>query len=217
MSSTNINVTNGNGGSKSAIAIIVLAVLLSGVLAGSIIFCNKYKKKYKNERANTTALSRTINALQDSCKTYQIKFGKNDKRWVAETEALALKSDNIKQLYGDKLKELSKLHIRVKDLKNMADMQTVTHDSVMVPVYVDSLFSLHTDYNDGFLSLRNTIYRNGTSNIKYEYRDSFTLVNAYKRKRFLWFRYGHKKDMYYLIPKNSKTEVLNLSVIKKIE
>lgn len=208
---SNVEINSKGGGTTSIFIILLLGLGLS------LFYVNKYRTKYNNELKNTTELSRSINILEDSAKTYQIKLNKT-KKWVAETEDISVKSNNIEKLYNNKVQELKKLKIKLNQTNTISDISTITQDSIIeIPIYIDSLQQLQTVYNDGYLSLKNTIKRNGTSTLLYQYTDSFTIINAVKQKHFLFFKWGKKITKSYLISKNPKTKISNFKVIQRIE
>jgi hypothetical protein len=93
---SNVEINSKGGGTTSIFIILLLGLGLS------LFYVNKYRTKYNNELKNTTELSRSINILEDSAKTYQIKLNKT-KKWVAETEDISVKSNNIEKLYNNKV------------------------------------------------------------------------------------------------------------------
>ena len=178
----------------------------------------RYYSKYTEEKAVSQSLSESITNLSDSAKIYKVKFEDGKKRSVAQISALSMKTDNIKALYDEKVKEMKRLGIKVKSVKSVTSAATVTRDSaVYIPIFVDSLKQLYSEYDDGYLKMRNTIYRDYTSRLDYQYRDSFDLINNVRQKHFLFFKWKKKTSVYYLVPRNPKTNVLYLKVIERVE
>jgi hypothetical protein len=207
---TSVQVTNNDGKGGTIVSIIVIVILLS-VSGFLYVLYNKANKELKTEQDNKEKLSQSMNALSDSCKTYQIKWGKDKKLWAAKVQTLYMEKQNVSTILSDKASDLKRMGIKLKDVSSLAYSNTRTHDSVTVPVYIDSIKSLHADYKDNFVDISATIYRDMTSSIRYESRDSFTLVNYISYKRFLFFKWG-RKDVFLLTAKNPKTKVEGLKI-----
>lgn len=216
MPKTEIQIQNDSGGGKTTAILIVILVLAVSLLLVANGY-RKYKAKYEAARDNSELLSNCISSLQDSAKLYKVKFADGQKRNVAQIASLAMTKENIEKLYSGKAEECKRLGIKLSNVKTITSAVTSTTETVTVPVYIDSLKQLNTSFNDGYLSLHNTIYRNNTSKIEYQYRDSFDLYNDIKQKHFLFFRWRKKTNRFTLVPRNPKTSILGIRVIEKIE
>lgn len=216
MVKTEIQIKNDGGGGKTTAILIVILVLAVSLLLVANGY-RKYKVKYEAARTNSELLSRSINSLQDSAKLYKVKFSDGQKRNVAQIASLAMTKENVEKLYSSKAEECKKLGIKLSNVKTITSAVTSTVETITVPVYIDSLKYLHTSFNDGYLSLHNTIFRNNISKIEYQYRDSFDLYNDVKQKHFLFFKWRKKTNRFTLVPRNPKTDILNLRVIERIE
>lgn len=215
MSKTEINVDS--GGSKLLTSSIVIIILvLIGALTYFIYGYEDYKDKYHEAQSDNVLLSSSISELNDSVTTYRVKLSDGQYRYVGRINTLSMTRDNIEKLYEDKVNECKRIGIKLSSVKSITTAATQTSDSVILPVYVDSLKYLHTSYDDGYLAIANTIYRDNTSKLIYQYRDSFDLINDVKHKHFLFFKWKKKTSRYTLVPKNPKTHILNLKVIERL-
>lgn len=197
-------ISSGNKTLSLLIISIVLLVLLFGQY--KITQTKLDKQIQRNE-----ILYNTISSIKDTATLYQIKWNDSIKLWTAKVKEVQMEKSSFEVLYSEQANQIAKL--KLKNVQSVATINTYTTDSIRVPVYVDSLKALHADYKDEFINIKTTIFRDNKADIKYESRDSFTLINneAYK-KRFLFFKWG-KYSNYQLLCKNPNTQISSLKVV----
>lgn len=216
MPKTEINVDSG-GNKTIAYAVAVVIMLLLGALTYFIYGYEDIKGKYHDVQNDNMLLSSSIGGLNDSVCAIKVKLSDEQTRYAGRINTLSMTRDNIEKLYKDKVNDCKRLGIKLSSLQSIATASAETRDTAFVPVYVDSMRFLHTSYDDGYLSMSNTIYRNNTSKLVYQYRDSFELINDVKQKHFLFFKWKKRTDRWTLLPMNPKTKVMNFRVIKLIK
>lgn len=206
---TQIKINNSNNG-KGASA--VFSILLVIAVVCSFIFYNKWQK----EKTKSELYSESISNLSDTAKVYKIRLNDTVSVMAAKIKSLYVAKENINTVLSDKIDELKAAKVRHKDLKNFTSIGTVTKDSVITIVYVDTLKNLTTEYKDSFMNIKATLFRNNTASIKYEcYDDLDLIVKKEATRRFLFFRWKYR-DTYLLIPHNPKTRIRKLKVFNFI-
>lgn len=143
----------------------------------TIIFLAKSNISLR-ERAERN--ERNVEVLSDS-----LHHKKVDGLNVAFTGGLYLTPKQFKQTQSGTVLDVKKLGIRVKDVQSVAQVKTVTRDS-LVKVFVlrDSVFR----YSDKWCSFKTSTK---DSSFIYSVRDSLSMiVNRVYRHRFLWWRWG---------------------------
>ena len=218
MANTQISIDDGGG--RNNLPLVLIVMLLVSIAASVFGYArySRYKSMYRNMLENNRQLSATISHLGDSCRTYRVRCADGVKRNAALATALKMSDDNIRTLEVDKSYLMRRLGIRRTELHSVTSAALATADSVQTPVYIDTLQSLHVDYDDGYLNLHNTIARgNVMSSLRYEYRDSFELYKDVHQRHFLFFKWRQRSSRYYLVPRNPKSRVLSLRVIERAE
>ena len=200
---------NNNGGNASAVLSLIV-----GILVFLSIFCynkwQKTKQKYNDEKDKTELLSESISNLSDSAKVYKLKLNDSVSVMAAKVNALTVSNNTLM----GKEKELRAAKVSKKEIKSIASVATVVHDSVRVPVYIDTLKNLTAEYKDSFMTIKATIYRNYTANIKYtDYEDFDLIAKRAPTRRFLFFKWRYR-NTYLLIPHNPKVWVKKLKVFE---
>ena len=195
--------------------LIAFSLLMVVFFYSTFAFYNKWKKekvKYETEKAITKGLSESISNMDDTARIYKIKLNDTVSVMAAEIRSLNLSKDNISSVLGDKVNELKAAKISNRNLKEFISFRSGTKDSVISKVYVDSLQNLSTEYEDSFINIKATIFRNMTANIKYECYEAFDLMVSRKpTKRFLFFKWKYR-DTYLLLPQSNKIWVKKLKV-----
>ena len=198
-----------NGGDASAVLSLIV-----GILVFLSIFCynkwQKTKQKYNDEKDKTELLSESISNLSDTAKVYKLKLNDSVSVMAAKVNALTVSNNTLM----GKEKELRAAKVSKKEIKSIASVATVVHDSVRVPVYIDTLKNLTAEYKDSFMTIKATIYRNYTANIKYtDYEDFDLIAKRAPTRRFLFFKWRYR-NTYLLIPHNPKVWVKKLKVFE---
>ena len=198
-------ISNGN---KSLSLLIICIILLLALFGKYEITKNKLDKQI----ARNEILYNTIASVKDTALVYQVNWNDSVKLWTAKVKEVQMEKSSFEILCSKQADEINKL--KIKKVQSVTSIITQTSDSVRVPVYTDSLKSLHANYKDQFIDIRTTIYRNNKADIQYHSKDSFTLINneSYKKK-FLFFKWG-KYSNYQLLCKNPNTTISELKVIK---
>ena len=204
---------NNNGGGASTVLSLITAILVF-----LSIFCynkwQKTKQKYNDEKDKTELLSESISNLSDTAKVYKLKLNDSVSVMAVKVNALTISRENIKSTLLGKEKELKAAKVSKKEIKSVASIATTVHDSVMVPVYIDTLKNLTAEYKDSFLTIKATIFRNYTANIKYtDYEDFDLIAKRAPTKRFLFFKWRYR-NTYLLVPHNPKVWVKKLKVFE---
>ena len=200
---------NNNGGNASAVLSLIV-----GILVFLSIFCynkwQKTKQKYNDEKDKTELLSESISNLSDTAKVYKLKLNDSVSVMAAKVNALTVSNNTLM----GKEKELRAAKVSKKEIKSISSVATVVHDSVRVPVYIDTLKNLTAEYKDSFMTIKATIYRNYTANIKYtDYEDFDLIAKRAPTRRFLFFKWRYR-NTYLLIPHNPKVWVKKLKVFE---
>ena len=200
---------NNNGGGASTVLSLITAILVF-----LSIFCynkwQKTKQKYNDEKDKTELLSESISNLSDTAKVYKLKLNDSVSVMAAKVNALTVSNNTLM----GKEKELRAAKVSKKEIKSIASVATVVHDSVRVPVYIDTLKNLTAEYKDSFMTIKATIYRNYTANIKYtDYEDFDLIAKRAPTRRFLFFKWRYR-NTYLLIPHNPKVWVKKLKVFE---
>ena len=202
---------NNNGGGASAVLSLIAAILVF-----LSIFCynkwQKTKQKYNDEKDKTELLSESISNLSDTAKVYKMKLNDSVSVMAAKVNELTISRENIKSVLSEKEKELKAAKVSKKEIKSITSVATVVKDSVMVPVYLDTLKNLTAEYKDSFMTIKATIFRDHTANIKYtDYEDFDLIEKRAPTKRFLFFKWKYR-NTYILVPHNPKVWVKKLKV-----
>lgn len=213
--STNINIDTSSNSSKFKILIIILILGLLGLA----YYGKKYKEKFKAQKELAQNLSESINHLNDTVKTYQIKWENGKKTYAAKVEAIQVEKSNFEKLYKDEVIKAKKLGVKLNDINSVSQIQTETSGTQYVPVYVDSLKQLTTSYKDSFTYISCIIPRTGKSKIDYSIRDSLFIVDIYKRHKLLFglIKWKSRQNRMIVTSMNPKTKILGFTVHKVIQ
>lgn len=207
--------SNENNSGKGIGISIAFSIFMIAILFSTFTFYNKWKKekqKYENEKVKTEMLSESISNMGDTARIYKVKLNDTVSVMAAEINELNFSKDNINKILGDKVNELKAIKIKNSELSSFISVRSQTKDSIISKVYIDSLHNLSTEYRDSFINIKATIFRDNTSNIKYECNEDFDLFISRKpTKRFLFFKWKYR-NKYTLLPKNPKTFVKGLKV-----
>lgn len=128
---------------------------------------------------------------------------------VAFTGGLYLTPKQFKQTQKATVEEVKKLGIRVKDVQSVAQVKTLTRDS-LVKVFVlrDSVFR----YSDKWCNFKASMK---DSSFIYSVRDSLSMiVNRVYKHKFLWLRWGLKGYNITVTNFNPKSSVEYLKFIE---
>lgn len=202
---------NNNGGGVSTVLSLITAILVF-----LSIFCynkwQKTKQKYNDEKDKAELLSESISNLSDTAKVYKLKLSDSASVMAARINELTVSRNNIKSVLYGKEQELKGAKVNKRNIKSSASVASVVHDSVIVPVYLDTLRNLYTEYKDSFMTIKATIFRDHTANIKYtDYEDFDLIEKRAPTKRFLFFKWKYR-NTYILVPHNPKVWVKKLKV-----
>lgn len=206
---------NNNGGGVSTVLSLITAILVF-----LSIFCynkwQKTKQKYNDEKDKTELLSESISNLSDTAKVYKMKLNDSVSVMAAKVNELTISRENIKSALYGKEQEFKGAKVNKRNIKSIASVASVVHDSVIVPVYIDTLKNLTAEYKDSFMTIRATVFRNHTASIKYnDYEDFDLIVKRSPTRRFLFFKWKYR-DTYLLIPHNPKVWVKKLKAFSFI-
>lgn len=204
--------TENNSGKGIAIA---FSIFMIAILFSTFTFYNKWKaekQKYESEKVKTRLLSESISNMDNTARIYKVKLNDTVSVMAAEINELNFSKNNINKILGDKVNELKAVKVKNNELNTFVSVRSKTKDSIISKVYIDSLQDLSTEYQDSFINIKATIFRNKTANIKYECYEDFDLfVSRKPTKHFLFFKWKYRNN-YLLLPKNPKTWVKGLKV-----
>lgn len=210
---TEVNINNkGNGGGQWAIIILLFLLIITGW------FANRYYNRAKKQKEISTALSKSLNTLQDSAHLYKVRCKNGITTQMVVVQPLTIKKDNAKKLFPGEVKIAKKMGARNEDFNSFASGVIHTQDSAKnVPViYIDSLKSLYSIYNDGWTKAKVTIYRNRKSDWIIQNIDTL-YVTDYYRQHHIWFiKWRTKMDKIAITTSNPHTEIHSFHVIKII-
>lgn len=143
---TKVKINNKNSGG-SIITIVTLCIAI-GVLG---FFYQKYKTKYKEQKQISISLSQSINHWSDSVKTYKIKLDNGLKVSEGKVDILEIEKKNMQIKFRKELELAKRMGAGNGDINSIAETNIQTKDSaVYVPVYRDSLKSLHSTFDNGW-------------------------------------------------------------------
>jgi hypothetical protein len=173
-------------------------------------------RQLRDDRAR---LSQTISALDDTARAYRVRLSDGQRRWAAETEALSVTRDNLRRLYQRDIQRAHAVGIDQRDIDAVSNIASVTSDSVIVPVYIDTLRRLFTSYSDPYTSISAIIRRDSSAVIDYQIRDSLTVYDYYVRHRLLWglIRWRERQNKLKILSLNPHCRIVSFSVKKIIE
>lgn len=212
---TEVNVNNKNG--NGSVWAVVFLILLSGVLG---YFAYKYHAKLKEEKQVSAHLEKSLNSSQDTAKTYKVKWENGAKTSAAKVEPLYIKKDNAKKIYPKDLSAAKKMGAVNEDVNSISTASIQTVDSARhVPVYVDSIKSLHSVFNNGWTQAAVTIYRDMKrgADWKIQHTDSIYETNYFKQHHIWFIRWKTKMEMSSITCKNPHSTIKFFRVIKIIK
>lgn len=211
--STDININNkGNGGRWTVIILLVLLIITGW-------FATKYYGKAKKQKAISTALSKSLTTLQDSATIYKVRWQNGVTTQMAVTQPLFIKKDNAKKLFPKEVKIAKKMGARNEDFNSFSTAQTITKDSIRnVPVYVDSLKSLYSTFDNGWTQAKVTIYRDRDKGADWyvQNRDTIYVTDYYKQHHIWFIKWRTHLDKMSITTCNPHTHIQSFKVIKII-
>lgn len=174
--------------------------------------------KAKKAAMDVRSLSTTLVSYTDSLEYQKIKLNDTVEVMAAKTKAIYADRQTLAKLYSKELANAKELGIRLKDIQAMQQVATIIRDTVLTPVYVDSLQRLCTQFSDGFVSISTCIPRQGKAEIGYSIKDSIEIVEYYAPHRILWglIKWSSKTGEYAAFSKNPKASIIGFTVEKRI-
>ena len=150
----------------------------------------KLRQETDRYKQNTTILMQDISRYRTSDSLNAVKVG-----------VLSLKLDELEELRAGDMKTIQSLKVNKKELEQVTTMQMQTianlkgevKDSI---VYVDRIIqdTLQTlNVSDEWIDLHGEIYKDGSFSGTLEVRDSLTVVETVRYRRFLGFLWKTKR------------------------
>jgi hypothetical protein len=211
---TEVNVKQNSGGSGIIIAILLFMLIAS--MGGGYYYYNKYHK----EKTTSYNLTNSINSLQDTATTYKIKWENGIKSSAAVVEPLYLKKSNVKKLYAGDLEIAKKMGATNEDINSISTSIIETKDTAHnVPVYIDSIKSLHSIFKTNWTRAEVTIYRDRSKGADWsiQHTDSFYQTDYYKQHHIWFIKWKTKQEKSSITCKDPHTDITFFRVIKIIE
>jgi hypothetical protein len=204
---------NNKGSDGGHWTIIILLALL--IITGW--FAERYYSKAKKQKAISTALSKSLNTLQDSATLYKIRWANGITTQMAVTQPLQIKKDNAKKLFPTDIRIAKKMGAKNEDFNFFSSARTITKDSIRnVPVYVDSLKSLYSTFDDGWTQVKVTIFRDHKADWVVQNKDTIYLTDYYKQHHIWFIRWRTRMDKTAITTCNPHTRISSFKVIKII-
>lgn len=148
----------------------ITTILLIIALVAAIHCCNNAKEEADRQRNNVEAMAGDIAyfSLRDSLET-------------AIVGALEFKVGELERYRADDARLIKDLSVRLKDVRTITKIETVTRDSVAF-LLIDSCF----EHKDGWADFSGCI----GSGFTYQVRDSIaSVIKVCYQRRFLWWRW----------------------------
>ena len=174
--------------------------------------------KAKKAAMDVRSLSTTLTAYTDSLSYQKIKLNDTVSVMAAKVRAVYVDKATLADLYAKEVANAKELGLRLKDIQEMKQIATIIRDTVLTPVYVDSLQRLCTQFSDGFVSISTCIPRQGKAEIGYSIKDSIEIVEYYAPHRILWglIKWSSKTGEYAAFSKNPKASIIGFTVERRI-
>lgn len=209
--STDVNINNkSNGGQWFVITLLVLLIITGW-------FAKRYYDKEKKQKAISTALSKSLNTLRDSATLYKVRWENGITTQMAVAQPLQIKKDNARKLFPTDVRIAKNMGAQNEDFNSFACAQTVTKDSVRnVPVYVDSLKSLYSTFDDGWTQAKVTIFRDHKADWIMNNRDTIYITDYYRQHHIWFIRWRTRMDKIAITTCNPHTHISSFKIIKII-
>ena len=206
--STKVEIKQGAGVSTFLVVLLLIA-------------CAFGAWQYTKAKKATTDKERMASALvasQDSIRYVKVKLNDTVSVMAATTKAIYMDKQSLSKLYSKEVANSKQLGARLKDIQAMQQVATVIHDSVSVPVYIDTLKRLCADYNDGFVSINTCIPTKGNASIEYTVKDSIQITEYYAPHRILWglIKWKSRTGEYGAMSMNPKASIVGFKVEKVV-
>lgn len=175
---------------------VLEAVVALCLVVWIVILINRYKQAhdlYVQYEGNYRTAVGINNNLSDYVKTYRVRDSLN----AASVRELRITVADLRDLYPAQAKLIRDMGIRLKNLSSVGTMTTTISDSI--PLSIDTTTLAPTASCISFNSKSKWFDCTGLacmdslSYLKYEVRDSLTVIRHFKRKRILWLFHGRKE------------------------
>lgn len=196
---------------KITLILAVVGVIFIGLQALRIKSLTGERDRY---RSNTNALLGEVERYRTSDSLNAVK-----------TEVLSLKLSELERYRAEDMKTIESLRIKTKELEQITTMQMQTiakikgevRDSIVYrdKIIRDTVKAL--DVSDEWIDLHGVIYDDGIFDGTLEVRDSLTIVETVKRKRFLGFLWRTKRIKSRevdVVNKNPYSQIVGLETIR---
>lgn len=196
---------------KITLILAVVGVVFIGLQAMRIKSLTGERDRY---RSNTNALLGEVERYRTSDSLNAVK-----------AEVLSLKLSEMERYRAEDMKTIESLRIKTKELEQITTMQMQTianikgevRDSIVYrdKIIRDTVKAL--DVSDEWIVLHGVIYDDGIFDGTLEVRDSLTIVETVKRKRFLGFLWRTKRIKSRevdVVNKNPYSQIVGLETIR---
>lgn len=149
-----------------------------------------------------------IKALTEKAETYRL----HDSIAVAQAAALELRAAEAGRTIEGLRGRVKELGARLKDVRSVTIMETVTRDTVFLPYETGGRGDTCLAYSDGWVDI--SVCDNGSgAGLTYSMRDSVTsYVHVSYGRRFLWWRWKPRYEV-TITSNNPRTEITTASAI----
>jgi len=201
---------------KQGAGVSVFLVLL---LIASAAFGIWQYGKAKKATEDSKKLSSALISYTDSLTYQKIKLNDTIEVLAAKTKAIYMNKQTLSKLYSKEISNAKALGIRLKDIQTMQQVATVIRDTVLTPVYVDSLQRLCTSFNDNFVSIATCIPRIGDGQTIYSIKDSIQIVEYYKPHKIFWglIKWSSRTGEYGAFSTNPKSKIIGFRIEKLVK
>jgi len=208
--STKINIKQQGSGVPFFLVLLLLA---------SASFGAWQYNKVKHIKADNKLLSSALIISRDSIEYTKIKLNDTVSVLAAKVKAIYMDKESLKKLYSKEVMISNNLGARLKDISTIHNISMVSSDSVLVPVYIDTLKQLCAYYEDKYIKINTCIPAKGDATISYIIEDSISIIEYFKPHKILWglIKWSSNTNEYAVFSNNPKTKITGFKVKKIIK
>ncbi len=161
------------------------------------------------------SLEATVTDLNQEIKYTQLRLNDSISVYQAEVRALRMTEKNIQARY-DRLLSASK--IKPKDVDKVTEVTTVIQSVDTVKADSDSFGTIKAQLRDSFVKIDVEVFKDLSTIIDYEIRDSLTILDVQKKHSWLFGLIKWKEHRgIRVINHNPKATIVSLQTIEVID